>query len=135
MQTNHHHIVSVFIITLSLIGYAYAQTSVIATIPTVNAPVRWASANSSEETTINNGNGNKLTITIVVDKIPTGNPSLPNALNPKSPGINVKNCGDTRHVDAGSSTVCTTQDAVNPVSFSSDSPTDKATGTYTIKQI
>ena len=123
------------IIVLSFMRYAYAITPVVATLPTVGAPVKWTSINSSEETTINNGNGEMLTITIVVDKIPTLNPSLPNSLNPKSPGINVKNCGDTRHVDAGSSTVCTTKDAVNPVSFSSDSPTDKASGTYTIKQL
>lgn len=129
------HMISIYIMVLNLLGYSYAQTAVVATLPTVGAPVKWTSINSSEETTINNGNGNMLTITIVVDKIPTINPSLPNSPSPKSPGINVKNCGDTRHVDAGSSTVCTTNDAINPVSFSSDSPNDKASGTYTIKQI
>lgn len=103
--------------------------------PTVPAPViaapatetNWISHGSSEPVTINNGNGNNLTITITVDGSATASP------NASVPGVTVKNCGKTQRIDPGSSAICTTNDAVNPVSFASDSQ-DTATGTYKIEQ-
>lgn len=109
--------------SVSLFESAYAQAVPPASV--VNPPTPWVSKNSTDEVTINNGNGNKLTITINVDK-------NANATNPA--GVNIKNCGDTTHIDAGSSAVCTTSDSGNPVTFSSDSPTVKVTGNYIIKQ-
>jgi hypothetical protein len=85
--------------------------------------VTWASKNSTEPVTIQNGNGVRLIIQIIVSK--TSSTSV---------GINVKNCGTTSHVDAGSSTVCFNTDGSNPVTFSSDSGTVAAAGTYQIKQ-
>lgn len=89
-------------------------------------PVLWVSKNSNDVITINNGNGNSLTITINVDKNPMAGNNVP--------GISINNCGDTRHIDAGSSAVCSTNDAANPVNFNSDNATTAASGTYTIKQ-
>lgn len=106
----------------ALIIPVFAQ--VVVNVPSETS-VPWISKNSADTVTINNGNGNKLTITINVDK----NPSITNP-----PGLNVNNCGNTTHIDAGSSSICTTSDANNPVSFRSDSPTYKVTGTYIIKQ-
>lgn len=108
-------------IGLNTFSYAETPTTITTTMP---ANIDWISKNSSEEITINNGTGNKLIITINVQKITTGT---------KTTGVNIKNCGNTTHIDAGSSGICSTNDPVNPVSFSSDSATDPATGTYNIK--
>lgn len=86
-------------------------------------PVNWVSNGSSDEVTIQNGNGAHLIIQINV----IGNQDA------RAPGIDIKNCGKTTHVKAGSSAICTTSDAVDPVTFSSES-NDTATGTYQIKQ-
>ncbi len=51
-----------------------------------------------------------------------------------SAGIKLVNCGDTLFIKAGSSAICTTRDPKNPVTFSSDSATDTATGTYQVRQ-
>lgn len=110
------------ILAISMVDSIYAQPPAAAII---QAPITWLSKNSSDEITINNGNSNKLTITINVDK---------NINVPDSVGINVKNCGNTTHIAGGSSGVCTTNDPANPVSFSSDSPSIEASGTYAIKQ-
>jgi len=108
--------------SLCLLKSAYADQPVVAVMP---ASISWISKNSTDEVTINNGNANKLTITINADK-------SSNTAN--TAGVNIKNCGNTTHIDAGSSAVCTTNDASNPVSFSSDSQIYKASGTYVIKQ-
>jgi hypothetical protein len=109
-----------FILLMVMFDSVYAEISV----TTDQRPIPWTSKNSTDEVTINNGNGNRLTITINVDK----------NLNITSPtGVNVKNCGNTSHIDAGSTAICTTIDASNPVSFSSDSPTNKVSGTYILK--
>lgn len=94
-------------------------------VETPELPVNWVSHSSSEPVTINNGNGNSLTITINVAAS-----TIPNVT---VPGVNVKNCGQTKHIDAGSSAICTTHDAANPVSFASDSQ-NTASGTYQVKQ-
>src|SRR5262245_39543111 len=104
--------------------FVYAQYNQQTSIPTVTPPTTWTSKDSTEEVTINNGSGSLLTITINVDK-------NINELNPA--GINIINCGNTTHVDAGSTAICTTSDSTNPVIFSSDNPTKGTSGTYTVK--
>ena len=91
-------------------------------------PVTWASSNSSDVTTINNGVGGPIAIFIQVDARDLRS-------NPMA-GINVKNCGVTTHVNAGSSVICYTSSASNPVSFSTDGrSSDKiASGTYQVEQ-
>lgn len=111
--------------SIGLIQSAFAETPTVTTVVAPAPVVTWTSKNTTDEVTINNGNGNTLTITINVDKV--ANPASPPA------GVNVKNCGSTTHIDPGSSGICTSSDASNPVSFSSDSPTYKASGTYQIK--
>ncbi|MBX3709704.1 MAG: hypothetical protein KIT56_05125 [Gammaproteobacteria bacterium] len=115
--------VSSFIL-LNIAGFSSAQTPT-TTIMTPMVPINWSSNDSTEEITIHNGSGNNLTITITVDK---------NNASDVSPGVNIKNCGETKHIDAGSSAICTTNDPSNPVSFSSDSQTAKAAGTYIVNQ-
>lgn len=111
--------------SLAMILPAFAQQPVTTSLTTVTSPIIWTSKNTTDEVTINNGNGNKLSITINVDK---------NLNDTNTAGVSVKNCGNTTHIDAGSSAICTSSDASSPVSFSSDSPTSQASGTYTIKQ-
>ncbi|VVC74975.1 hypothetical protein AQUSIP_02490 [Aquicella siphonis] len=107
-------------------GAAHAQISSVTNVITPSAPTDWSSKNSNDVVTINNGTGNLLTITITVTKPATSQP------NPA--GVNINNCGDTKHIDAGSTAICTTNDSNNPVNFSSDSQTDAASGTYVIAQ-
>jgi hypothetical protein len=92
------------------------------------APVTWVSSTPSDIITINNGIGGPIAIFIQVDaRDMMGNPME---------GINVKNCGTTSHVNAGSSAICYTTSANNPVSFSADGrSSDKfARGTYQVEQ-
>lgn len=92
------------------------------------APVNWSSSNPSDIITINNGTGGPIAIFIQVQATDmSGNPV---------DGIDVKNCGKTTHVNAGSSAICYTMDASNPVSFSADGkPSDKiAYGMYQVEQ-
>lgn len=91
---------------------------------TIQAPVvNWVSKASDDFVTIENGNGATLNIVINVD-----NNTLPN-----TPGVTIKNCGDTTHIDAGSSAVCVTSDPDYPVSFSADT-NNPVTGNYQITQ-
>lgn len=112
--------------------FCLATTALAQTIAVQPDAVKWISKNSTDTITINNGNGNILTISINVDK--PAPPSTSSSSPATIPGVNLTNCGDTKHIDAGSSAVCTTKDASNPVSFSSDSPTFAASGSYIITQ-
>lgn len=103
---------------------SYAQVSTSVTSPTeTTTSVQWVSKDSNDPVTIANGTGLALTIQIMVNASPN-----------KVGGIDVKNCGDTSHVDAGSSAICSTNDASNPVSFASESATEPASGTYTVSK-
>lgn len=79
----------------------------------------WSSKDNSDTVTVQNGTGLQLIISISVDK--------------KGVGINIKNCGTTNHIDAGSTAVCASRDPANPVNFSSDTGEKEAMGTYEIK--
>lgn len=128
MNTFKNVVLPVAFILLAQASYAeVGQTTVITSGQTTS----WTSKSSADVVTINNGTGKKLTITINVDK-----PASPQANDTtwSPPGVNVNNCGDTKHIDAGSSAVCTTSDSLNPVNFSSDSNTIPASGKYNISQ-
>lgn len=92
------------------------------------APQQWKLLNPSQLITINNGSGGPIAIFIHVEATDL----MENPMN----GINVNNCGKTAHVDAGSSVVCYTDNALYPVSFSSDNkiPGKVAFGTYQVEQ-
>jgi hypothetical protein len=121
------------LLLLTTNAFVLAETVVSAVVQT---PIQWISKTSSDVITINNGNSNDLTITINVNKPPViivNNNVINNNQGNIPPGINIKNCGDTKHIEAGSSAICSTNDASNPISFSTDSQTP-VTGTYIIKQ-
>lgn len=86
--------------------------------------VHWVSKNSSDAVTIQNSNGVSLLIVINVDGV--GSTGVP--------GVNIANCGNTTHINAGSSAICETNDANHPVTLNSDNSTIAATGNYQIKQ-
>lgn len=94
-----------------------------ATEPSAFPVTNWISKNSSDPVTIQNGAGTPMLIVINV----AGGGST------QSPGVNVKNCGSTAHINAGSSTLCETNDPTNPVTLTSDSGANPATGTYQLK--
>lgn len=96
--------------------YSYATGNNNSTPPDV---ISWISKNGDEPISIQNGNNIPLILKIVV--------------SPGGAGINVKNCGTTVHINPGSSAICKTNEAINPVTFSSDQNTQAATGTYTIQ--
>jgi len=100
----------------------YADTTTVISNPTV-PQIKWISKNSNDPFTIQNGAGIPLVITITVNPGPSVG----------AVGVNVKNCGTTTHIDAGSATVCSTSDSNNPVTLTSDSATMPATGTYQLK--
>lgn len=81
----------------------------------------WLSKNIDDPVSIQNGAGIQLNIPITVDK--------------GGAGVSVKNCGTTTHIDAGSSTMCSTNDSKNPVTLTSDSGTVAATGTYQMNAV
>lgn len=110
-------IIVVMITSIFLICLAYAQVQEQSSL---TEPQNWISKNTNDTVTINNGPSLPVQVTIVVDK--------------PSAGINLKNCGTTSHVDAGSTALCASQDASNPISFTSDSGDQPATGHYQIKQ-
>lgn len=87
-------------------------------------PINWMSKTPSDIITIQNGNGVPIFIVINVS----------NSGNSQAAGINVKNCGTTTNVKAGSSIVCNNNDANNPVTFVSDKTGIPAVGTYQIQQ-
>lgn len=98
--------------------------NVLAQAPAAPPPllINWVSQDSSQEVTIQNGTAAALTVQInVIDNVSSD-----------APGINIKNCGTTTHADAGTTVICRTNDPHNPITFSSDSPTVQATGTYQI---
>lgn len=102
---------------------APAQPAVTAAPPVKSAfPLIQWTASKSEPVKIENGNGANLMIQITVSG--TDN----------SPGIIVQNCGKTTYVKAGSSAICTSNDANNPVMFASDSALEPAMGTYQITE-
>ena len=101
---------------------AYALESTIVTNPTF-LQTKWISKNSNDPVTIQNGAGISLVISITVNPGPS-----------VAAGVNVKNCGTTTYIAAGSATVCSTNDPNNPVTLTSDSATTPATGTYQLKQ-
>jgi hypothetical protein len=84
---------------------------------------KWVSKNPTDEIIIQNGSSDALVIDITVDKT-----------TPKSAGLMVKNCGSTTAIAAGNSAICSTHDAANPVTFSSDSSNTPASGSYQIKR-
>ena len=106
---------------LGTMDFVYAQGP--ADKPSFPA-VNWVSKSSTDDVVIQNGSGATLVIEINVINNPHSNAT----------GIDIKNCGATTHIKAGSSGICTTTDATHPVSFSSDNPSDPASGTYQIKQ-
>lgn len=107
----------VFISIVTVISILYAQTTnTKTTFPLVN----WVSNSSADVVTIENGEGVPLVIQITV----TGNAN--------SPGIRIENCGKTDSIKAGSSAICTSTDAHNPVTFNSDNSSKAATGTYQV---
>lgn len=85
--------------------------------------VTWMSKGTSDVVTIQNGSGLPLMIQINV-----------NGPVPTAGGITIKNCGTTTSIKAGGSAICQSSDAENPVSFSSDSPSTPASGTYQVKK-
>ena len=99
-------------------GMPNASSSADASFPLAT----WVSKSSNDAFTIQNGAGITIVVMITV-----------NGVSPNDPGVNVKNCGTTAHINAGSSAVCTTNDSANPVTLNSDSA-KPATGTYQIKQ-
>jgi hypothetical protein len=92
---------------------------------TINNPTRivhWITKNSAQPITVQNGTGAYLIVVITVDD-----------LEPNSPGIHIKNCGTTTHVDSGSSVICATRDSANPVTFVSDTVNKTASGVYHVE--
>lgn len=85
------------------------------------AMTNWLSKNLTDPVSIQNGTGFPLIISITVDK--------------NSAAVNVKNCGTTTHINPGSSTICMTSDARNPVTMISESGTTPASGTYQINPV
>lgn len=115
-------------LTVASISLYAAQTTITTTSqetpPATTTPaIPWASNGATDKVTIENGNGAELNIVISVNDDASSDPA----------GINVQNCGDTKHIDAGSSAICVTNDADHPVTFSSDKER-AATGTYLITQ-
>ena len=108
----------------TLVGSVYAEIAPGTDV--VNNPtiISWISKDQTDEVTINNGTATPINITITVAGDPVN----------KLPGIHVKNCGKTTHVDAGSSAICGSSDPNNPVSFSAED-TKGASGTYQIKPV
>lgn len=84
--------------------------------------IAWVSKNVNDVVTIQNGSGTQILILISVNG------------GENASGINVANCGLTKHINPGSATVCSTKDAANPVGISSDNSSVPASGTYQIKQ-
>jgi|GEM_PF-5624138 len=84
-------------------------------------PVAWTSQSPSDIVTIENGTGANLIIHITVNG------------GTDAGGINVRNCGATTRINAGSSAVCATKDPASPVNFNTDGP-NAATGTYQVRQ-
>jgi hypothetical protein len=114
----------IFLITAALSASLLTGINTYAAVDTQPFPeTGWISKSSTDPITIQNAQGLPIVIVIKV----TG-------IGSTVPGINVKNCGSTTHVDPGSSAICTTNASANPVTISSDSSARPASGTYQIKQ-
>lgn len=109
-----------FLFSISLIIplFTYADDADKSSFP----PTQWTSKDSDDHITIQNGAGSSILILINV-----------NSGGPNTPGVNIDNCGTTKHINSGSSTVCETNDAANPVTITSDSPSNSASGTYQVR--
>ena len=83
----------------------------------------WVSTGPDDNVSVQNGAGISIVVLINVDRA-----------NANSPGATIKNCGTTTHIAAGSSSICTTNDANNPITISSDTSGKRASGSYQIKQ-
>ena len=111
-------------IALSIVFWMLTTSCFADTIPDTDQKqsfplTKWMSKNPSDLVTIQNGAGLPIIILISVDK--------------NSSSITVKNCGTVTKIEAGSSAVCTTNDASNPVTINSDNPNTPAVGDYQIK--
>lgn len=85
---------------------------------TITPTINWVSKANSDAVNIANGSGLSLIVSINVNK--------------NGAGVNIKNCGSTTHIDAGSIAICSTSDADSQISFSSDVPDKSASGSYQI---
>lgn len=83
------------------------------------SPTSWSSKSTDDTVTIQNGNAVPIIVEITV--------------NGGGAGINLQNCGNTSHVNAGSSAICSNSDSTSPINFSSDTTDKKTSGTYLIK--
>lgn len=86
-------------------------------------PTSWLSQGSTDSISIQNGSNVPILIVINVA-----------GSEDSTPGVNLKNCGTITHINAGSSAVCASTDASNPVTMTSDTGSKTASGTYQIKQ-
>jgi hypothetical protein len=89
------------------------------------SPFNWQSANTQEVISIV-GDFNA-SVQIAVNNI--------SYIGSKPTGINIKNCGNVTHVNAGSSVICAVWQGNPPISFSSDSDDSNtmATGVYQVE--
>lgn len=117
-------LISSIIVGISTSSFAQVIPNQVQTTPTATSPIiSWVSDSASDKVTIENGTGAMLNIVLNVNDDGSG----------KASGINIINCGETTHIDPGSSAICKTNDPKNPVTFNSDSA-NIATGTYQITQ-
>ncbi len=87
-------------------------------------PVDFSSQNSNDPVVIANGSGVPLLIVIT---LPGSGQSFP--------GVNILNCGNTTHLSAGSTAICSNNDSNNPVTLTAESDNKPVKGTYQIKQL
>lgn len=83
--------------------------------------VRWISGSANDVISFQNGTGALLVIQITVDN------------NQGRIGVNVSNCGTTTHINSGSTAICVTKDASNPVSFVTDNANNLTSGVYSVQ--
>ncbi len=93
------------------------------------ASISWVLRNPDDLVVINNGTNQSLAVFISTNVYVQGGPSQPIIAG----GINIQNCGDTKHVALNSSVVCYTHDSAHPITFSSDNSNGSA-GTYQIER-
>jgi hypothetical protein len=109
------------LISSILSAACFAQTTPLTEDQKISFPLtKWVSKNANDPITIQNGAG--LPIVVLIN------------LNKDSSSVAIKNCGTVSKIDPGSSAVCTTTDAINPVTITSESASLAAEGDYQIKQ-
>lgn len=116
-------LITVFLTVLAIlpiITFAQPNVTESATFPIVN----WTSKNTNDPVSIQNGAGTPILIQINVSGAQA---------NANGHGVSVRNCGTTTHINAGSSTICETNDNKNPVTLTSDDNNIPVSGTYQIK--